>query len=430
MEDFSQALQKANLATEAEISQYRKEAFVVEADEETIDKWEKFMELEYKPDYSLQDRIDRVLYTLQARGSFTKEFLKNQGRLFLNGELEVDELFSQYYFIIRFTSIVGVPENIENFKDMVDLNKPAHLTYEFKFRYNTHGELEILTHGEMEAYTHDELYQKRVFDDSQLPTTQNFLMKAVNTVKNAVEALIYPLKTDYYNVDIFNDNFRYLDEHKLEKGTYTGNANDLNDEISKVASPTQLGRVKVGNNLKIDEDGFLSGQDVDLSNYYDKPEIEEKFKNFCPFPINSLYLSLDNSNPATLFLGTAWEKQEGRFLIGSSLDYPLGTTGGNSTITLMEANMPRHRHQVDSTTATVPAHMHSTTLSRRSGDDYNKGTGWGADGLVGDTATVNTSSAGGGSTGAIAPYTNYIGSGTAFNNMPPYLVVNIWKRLS
>nr|WP_306583701.1 hypothetical protein [Fusobacterium ulcerans] len=29
-----------------------------------------------------------------------------------------------------------------------------------------------------------------------------------------------------------------------------------------------------------------------------------------------------------------------------------------------------------------------------------------------------------------APYTQNMGDGTAFNNMPPYLVVNIWKRLT
>ena len=440
MEDFSQALKKANLATEAEISQYRKEAFVVEADEETIDKWEKFMELEYKPDYSLQDRIDRVLYTLQARGSFTKEFLKNQGRLFLNGELEVEELFSQYHFIIRFTSIVGVPENIENFKDMVDLNKPAHLTYEFKFRYNTHGQLEILTHGEMEQYTHDELYQKRVFDDSQLPTTQNFLMKAVNTVKNAVESLIYPLKTDYYNVDIFNDNFRYLDEHKLEKGTYTGNADDLNDEISKVASPTQLGRVKVGSNLKIDEDGFLSGQDVDLSNYYDKPEIEEKFKNFCPFPVNSVFLTLGGENPHTLWLGTTWELQEGRFLLGSSSSYVLGSTGGSATTTLAKANLPAIKLQIDAHTHTREEHKHIGGFPRATGFGYTNsynGTISSGTGSVSEVAGSRfglvyayTSSAGGTNTGSAAPYTQNMGEGTPFNNMPPYLVCNIWKRLT
>lgn len=142
-------------------------------------------------------------------------------------------------------------------------------------------------------------------------------------------------------------------------------------------------------------------------------------------------MTLGTENPATLFLGTTWEKQEGRFLLGSNSSYPLGSTGGSTTITLTEANMPRHRHQVDSTTATIPAHTHSITLQNHSGDNYNANrVGWGADNLVGNNATVNTSSAGGGSTGAIAPYTSYMGSGTSFNNMPPYIVVNMWKRLS
>ena len=443
MEDFSQALKKANLATEAEISQYRKEAFVVEADEETIDKWEKFMELEYKPDYSLQDRIDRVLYTLQARGSFTKEFLKNQGRLFLNGELEVEELFSQYHFIIRFTSIVGVPENIENFKDMVDLNKPAHLTYEFKFRYNTHGQLEILTHGEMEQYTHDELYQKRVFDDSQLPTTQNFLMKAVNTVKNAVESLIYPLKTDYYNVDIFNDNFRYLDEHKLEKGTYTGNADDLNDEISKVASPTQLGRVKVGSNLKIDEDGFLSGQDVDLSNYYDKPEIEEKFKNFCPYEVGDIYITTLSTNPAVRFLGTTWEKIEGRFLLATSGNSASGQTGGSNTKTITQANLPSVKLRVDSFSLgrgtqeiTGQINYDRTPVKSASGAfvaSYNgeKVVHSGTDPYqYYDRTTFTASRTWTGMSTSASPYTSTLGSGTTLDITPAYYTVHVWKRLS
>lgn len=479
MEDFSQALQKANLATESEISQYRKEAFVVEADEETIDKWEKFMELEYKPDYSLQDRIDRVLYTLQARGSFTKEFLKNQGRLFLNGELEVEELFSQYNFIIRFTSIVGVPENIENFKDMVDLNKPAHLTYEFKFRYNTHGQLEILTHGEMEAYTHDELYQKRVFDDSQLPTTQNFLMKAVNTVKNAVEALIYPLKTDYYNVDIFNDNFRYLDEHKLEKGTYTGNAKNLNDEISKIASITQFGRIKVGTNLRIDENGFLHGNPaVDISSKLDKGDVAEKyntaekigieldkkqnssdsglktnaktvvgainenyekFKNFCPYSVGDIYITTFSNNPATKYLGTTWEKIECKFLLATSGSNASGQTGGSNTKTISKANLPNVKLQVDSFSLT-------TILSRFTNANSKAGTNTNGSVTIpenGKSGELCTGASTGGawftsftnttynkSSTSASPYTSSLGSGTPLDITPAYYTVHIWKRLS
>lgn len=165
--------------------------------------------------------------------------------------------------------------------------------------------------------------------------------------------------------------------------------------------------------------------------YFTEAEILEKFKNFCPFPINSLFLTLGTENPATLFLGTTWQKQEGRFLLGSSSTYAIGSTGGNSTIILTEANMPRHRHQVDTISATIPEHIHSITLQNHSGDNYSANrVGWGADNLAGNNATVNTSSAGGGSTGAIAPYTSYIGNGTPFNNMPPYLVCNVWKRLT
>lgn len=495
MIDFLDALSKQTRMAEEDISKYRNEAFVVEASEETVNKWEKFMVLEYKPDYTLQDRIDRILYTLQSRGSFTKDFLKNQGKIFLNGELEPEEFFSEYHFVIRFIDIVGVPENLENFKDMVDLNKPAHLTYEFKFRYNTHGQLEILTHGEMEAYTHDELYQKRVFDDNQLPNS--LFKRGVRAIKNTISALVYPLKTDYYNVDVFNDNFRYLDEHKLEKGTYPGDANDLNDEISKIASTTQLGRIIVGDNLTIDEAGRLSGKAVDVSEKMDKYKERFDIKDYdeltedgfyilagssssgilnapysdtaliqvwnysgyvnqravsfynpnidyvrcfkigtkntawtipCPYNIGDIYHTLKSDNPNVIWPNTSWQKIEGRILLGSSNSYALGSSGGSATTALTIANLPAHRHQVDSTTATIPAHTHTINTGT---DDYRRNDGritWG--GTQSYRGDYSTNSAGGGSTGAIAPYTNYVGSGTSFSILPPYIAANIWKRIS
>lgn len=146
---------------------------------------------------------------------------------------------------------------------------------------------------------------------------------------------------------------------------------------------------------------------------------------------------MDGSNPATLFLGTTWEKQEGRFLLGSSQDFPLGSTGGSATTTLIEANMPKHRHKVDSTTATIPEHTHLLVTGRNDTTSYHGGSTSNGFEHIGNRVTYKDAassgwvqSAGGGSTGAIAPYTNYIGSGTSFNNMPPYLAVNIWKRLS
>lgn len=45
---------------------------------------------------------------------------------------------------------------------------------------------------------------------------------------------------------------------KLDKGGYTGNAKNLNDEISKKASKTVLGRMIVGDNLTVDDNGRVS----------------------------------------------------------------------------------------------------------------------------------------------------------------------------
>ena len=156
-------------------------------------------------------------------------------------------------------------------------------------------------------------------------------------------------------------------------------------------------------------------------------DLEQRFKNFCPFPVSSLYLSLGNENPSTLWLGTTWQKQENRFLLGAGSSYGLGSTGGSNSISLSASNMPRHRHRVDQTSASVPPHAHNVK---------------GMAGWAGDTGyitmqskmttqgIVSTESAGGGSTGSFAPYTDYQGNGSAFSIMPPYLAVNIWKRLS
>ena len=128
-----------------------------------------------------------------------------------------------------------------------------------------------------------------------------------------------------------------------------------------------------------------------------------------------------------MWLGTTWQKQENRFLLGAGSSYGLGSTGGSNSISLSANNMPRHRHRVDQTSASVPPHAHNV-----------KGmAGWAGDtgyitmqSKVTAQGIVSTESAGGGSTGSFAPYTDYQGNGSAFSIMPPYLAVNIWKRTS
>lgn len=160
MEDLFNSIEMQVDIGRKDISQYNTYTFIIDSTEETISRWEKFMELKAVDNYSLQDRIERVIYTIQAKGIFTPSFLKEQAKIFTNGEIEVIENFNDYHFIISFTSVIGIPPNMDNFKEMVDLNKPAHLTYEIRIRYRTWGELSPYTWGELEPFTWDEIYQK------------------------------------------------------------------------------------------------------------------------------------------------------------------------------------------------------------------------------------------------------------------------------
>ena len=114
------------------------------------------------------------------------------------------------------------------------------------------------------------------------------------------------------------------------------------------------------------------------------------------YPIGSIYMSVNAADPSTLFSGTSWEKLQGRFLLGSNSTYKSGSTGGQATHTLTVSEMPAHTHNYFkvSTSASVK--------DTASGSAY------------GDYSTSTTS----------------VGGGAAHNNMPPYLVVNMWKRTS
>ncbi|MGL5125918.1 MAG: putative phage tail protein, partial [Fusobacteriaceae bacterium] len=131
---------------------------IVKADEETCTKWEGWLELTSEPNWTLQDRIDRIIYTINSKGFFTKKWLKEQANIFTNGIIEVVESFENWHFVVKFMSVIGLPPNLDNFGKMVDLNKPSHLTWEYEFRYRTWGELEPRTWGELEPFTWEQIY--------------------------------------------------------------------------------------------------------------------------------------------------------------------------------------------------------------------------------------------------------------------------------
>lgn len=163
-----------------------------------------------------------------------------------------------------------------------------------------------------------------------------------------------------------------------------------------------------------------------------------------------MYLSLGSDNPATTWLGTTWQKQEGRFLLGSSGSYSLGATGGASSIALSVANMPSHTHSASQSahTHTQASHYHlmlhgarnigsvpsasSYISSEGNAKNSDGGLWYSLNGTTNSPTVGKSANSGGDTTGSSTPSISVgaTGSGTAFSIMPPYLVVNIWKRLS
>lgn len=142
------------------------------------------------------------------------------------------------------------------------------------------------------------------------------------------------------------------------------------------------------------------------------------------YPVGSIYMSVNSTSPATLFGGT-WVQLKDRFLLGAGSTYSNGSTGGAATVTLTSDQMPSHTHTQAS--CTNPGdHKHTVPNNRSPSSGSSNGPlfeSW--PGGTGSTRTHNTSSTGG-HTHTIT--LNNTGGGQAHNNMPPYLVVYMWKR--
>ena len=125
------------------------------------------------------------------------------------------------------------------------------------------------------------------------------------------------------------------------------------------------------------------------------------------YPLGSIYITTSNTHPNVLFPNTFWIPIYDRFLIGGGKSYKVGSTGGEATHTLTANEMPAHAHYM---------------ASGNSGGDST----WEPDAgsyLI-DSVTTNKT------TYWAQLGMNDAGGSAAHNNMPPYLAVYIWKRVT
>lgn len=163
------------------------------------------------------------------------------------------------------------------------------------------------------------------------------------------------------------------------------------------------------------------------------------------YPVGSIYMSVNSTDPSTLF-GGSWEQIKDTFLLASGSEYGAGSTGGSAN-----AAVVRHTHVAQEHTHTQNAHTHGTNLgdnigfatythdsgvermkvatsssskrytygSKPSGSSSaaNSGLNW-SSGLSEEQPYISGAKVQIGNTGVDG----------AGKNMPPYLAVYVWKR--
>jgi len=127
------------------------------------------------------------------------------------------------------------------------------------------------------------------------------------------------------------------------------------------------------------------------------------------YPVGAIYLAVNNRSPATLFGGT-WVQLQNRFLLGAGTSYTNGATGGSATHTLTVSEMPDHNHK-NMTRGAVLNWDNNTSGQHYFGHQYKSAS-------FGSSNAFDLSSS----------YVSSVGGGQKHNNMPPYLVVYMWKR--
>lgn len=202
------------------------------------------------------------------------------------------------------------------------------------------------------------------------------------------------------------------------------------------------------------QDAIDSGGDHDQDQDQQIAEMNAALRGVCNkvYPIGSVYISFGSEDPATIF-GGEWERIEDRFLLAKGTIYTeLGHQDGFSKVKLTanESGLRAHGHNFtqptvnggNTTTSSSGEHTHSLSgipkaVKAGAGGytrpmSHNDGT---------TTVAYRTSGASALHTHTVPNHTHVVSGGLvgvrnaedaidAHENMPPYIVVNMWKRLT
>lgn len=127
----------------------------------------------------------------------------------------------------------------------------------------------------------------------------------------------------------------------------------------------------------------------------------------CPYNVGDIYITTLNTNPQDIWQNTVWEKIKDKFLLGAGDTYSIGSSGGEATHTLTNAELPNITVAIFDTETTdaeapYPEGSFKSLVTTRA--DPSKRYWYGESAFsIGNNNQPH-------------------------NNMPPYLCVNMWIR--
>lgn len=219
----------------------------------------------------------------------------------------------------------------------------------------------------------------------------------------------------------------------------------LTDAFSSVSIQDIISTAAVVMDFKQGGKGVAVGKVAEKDNCFEVSEdwdvrvygklLKEYIESFSKaiYPVGSIYMSVNATNPSAYFGGTWVAWGAGRVPVGiNTSDSNFNTvekTGGAAAVTLSASQIPSHTH-AKGTLATASAGAHTHNLQ-------NQKAPWGTsasnrvlvDATSGYTAVTNkeTTSAGA-HTHTVSGSTAATGGGGSHNNLQPYIVCYMWKR--
>ena len=256
----------------------------------------------------------------------------------------------------------------------------------------------------------------------------------------STEALVAALM-GYYNGEL-KKKANTSHTHDYAPSSHKHKKADISDFPTSIKNPYALTISLNGTSQEAYDGGTAKSINITAGGVgaYTKTETDEKFKNFCPFKVGDIYLTTNSTNPSSIFLGTTWQKIEGKFLMGTSGSGASKATGGSNSKTITQANLPAVKIQLDSFslsrgTMEITGDFYTSNYIKYAGSGafYTKQTGLGGHG--GDSGSgykigFQASRSWTGTTNTAQPQTMNLGSGQALDITPAYYTVHMWLRLT